>query len=127
SSADDATLIEVLTKQQALGNHSDSGWKSLIWTTAADKLKGSEKQSGGAPKTAGSCNSCWQIVWLSGQGWDKDTHMVTAPDGVWEAYIKAHPTAGQWCDEPFPCYNNISPLVKGWHATGNCVIQIPGV
>ena len=54
SSADDATLIEVLTEQQALGNQSDSGWKSLVWTAAADKLKSSEKRSGGAPKTAGS-------------------------------------------------------------------------
>ena len=25
---------------------------------------------------------------LSGWGWDEDTHMVTAPDGVWEAYIE---------------------------------------
>ena len=62
SSADDATLIEVLTEQQALGNQLDSGWKSLMWTAAADKLKGSEKRSGGAPKTAGSCNSRWQTV-----------------------------------------------------------------
>ena len=53
SSADDATLIEVLTEQQALGNQSDSGWKSLVWTTAADKLKGSEKRSGGAAIAVG--------------------------------------------------------------------------
>ena len=43
SSADDTTLIEVLIDQQALGNQSDSGWKSLMWTAAADKLKGSKK------------------------------------------------------------------------------------
>ena len=67
SSADDATLIEVLTEQQALGNQSDSGWKSLVWTAAADKLKGSEKRSGGAPKAAGSCNSRWQTVCNSSQ------------------------------------------------------------
>ncbi|KAF8233318.1 hypothetical protein L208DRAFT_1166817, partial [Tricholoma matsutake] len=134
----DTTLIEVLTEQQALGNQSDSGWKSLAWTAAADKLKGSEKRSGGAPKTAGSCNSRWQTLkghfivvkelrGLSGWGWDEDTHMVTAPDGVWEAYIEAHPAAGQWHDESFPLYNNISPLVEGQHATGDHVIQIPGV
>ena len=43
SSADNVTLIEVLTEQQALGNQSDSGWKFLMWTAVADKLKGSEK------------------------------------------------------------------------------------
>ena len=65
--ADNATLIKVLTEQQALGNQLDGGWKSLVWTTAADQLKGSEKRSGRASKTAGSCNSHWQTVCISSQ------------------------------------------------------------
>ncbi|KAF8224604.1 hypothetical protein L208DRAFT_1215846, partial [Tricholoma matsutake] len=108
SSAHDATLIKVLTEQQALGNQLDSGWKSLVWTAAADKLKG----------IIGKQYVTVHSHRFSGWGWVEDTHIVTATDGVWEAYIKAHPTAGWWRDESFPLYNDISPLVKGWHATG---------
>ena len=35
--------------------------------------------------------------------------------------------AAQWHDKPFPLYNDISPLVEGWRATGNHVIRIHGV
>jgi len=73
-----------------------------------------------------------------GVGMKIHIHMVTASDKVWEAYIEvcinitvslyashtwwAHPKAVWWHDKPFPLYNDIAPLVEGWHATGDHVI-----
>jgi hypothetical protein len=60
--ADDAEMIRVLTEQQAAGNQSDNGWKSLVWTLIAKALEGSEERSGGAAKTAASCSGHWGKV-----------------------------------------------------------------
>ena len=60
--ADDAAMIRVLTEQQAAGNQSDNGWKSLVWTMVATALQGSEVRSGGAAKTAASCSNHWGKV-----------------------------------------------------------------
>jgi hypothetical protein len=60
--ADDAEMIRVLTEQQAAGNQSDNGWKSLVWTLVAKALQGSEVQSDGAAKTAASCSGHWGKV-----------------------------------------------------------------
>ena len=62
SSADDKTLVEVLTELQAAGNQADNNWKGVVWVTAALKLKGSEAISGGGPKTADGCDNHWQKV-----------------------------------------------------------------
>jgi hypothetical protein len=55
--ANDVEMIRVLTEQQAAGNQSDNGWKSLVWTLVTKALQGSEVQSGGAAKTSASCFS----------------------------------------------------------------------
>ena len=62
SSADDATLIQVLTDQQAAGNQADNSWKRCVWQAACTELAGSELHSGGAPKTASKCHTRWDKV-----------------------------------------------------------------
>jgi len=113
---DDEMLVECLRQQQAAGHQSDTGFKPVAWTACVLALKDSEKQSGGAPKTAKGCKdhfgtvsmSIWYALdgtdriccqlkehflivqtlrGLSGFGWDDAKHMVTAPDDVWDQYL----------------------------------------
>jgi len=60
--ADDKTLMDVLTEQQAAGNQADNNWKGVVWVIAALKLKGSNAISGRGPKTADGCDNHWQKV-----------------------------------------------------------------
>ena len=52
SQDNNAVIIELLKNHQSEGHQSDSGWKSIVWTACEVALWGSEKQSGGGPKTA---------------------------------------------------------------------------
>lgn len=64
SSADEATLVEVLKKAQAEGLQSESGWKPTVWARAEEALRESSAESGlgGAPKTEKPIKSRWQRV-----------------------------------------------------------------
>lgn len=59
---DDETLLECLRQQQAAGHQSDTGFKPVAWTACALALKGSEKLSGGSPKTAKGCKDHFGTV-----------------------------------------------------------------
>jgi hypothetical protein len=63
--ADDETLVECLKQQQAAGNQSDTGFKPVAWTACVIALRGSEKRSGGGPKTAKSCKDHFGAVSFS--------------------------------------------------------------
>jgi hypothetical protein len=60
--ADDETLLECLRQQQAAGHQSDTGFKPVAWTACALALKGSEKLSGGSPKTVKGCKDHFGTV-----------------------------------------------------------------
>jgi hypothetical protein len=60
----DAILVTTLKVQKVQGNQTDNaGWKSDAFTAAERALAGSEKQSGGAKKTAKACSVRWGAVW----------------------------------------------------------------
>jgi len=59
---DDATLVQCLIEQQALGNQADNSWKKVTWTACAEALAGSELISGGAKKTAVGCKDHFNNV-----------------------------------------------------------------
>ncbi|KAG5650144.1 hypothetical protein H0H81_000548 [Sphagnurus paluster] len=61
TSADDATLFNVLKDQQALGNHADNNWKAVVWTKAAKALARSEENTNSAKKPKG-CSDHWTLV-----------------------------------------------------------------
>lgn len=56
SDANDATLLAALKKAMDNGMKSENGWKPATWTICAEDLKGSEKVSGGAVKSAIACS-----------------------------------------------------------------------
>lgn len=60
--ADDATLVQTLTKEKADGNWGDNNPKKCAWTACEKALRGSEEASGGAPKLEASIKNRWQKV-----------------------------------------------------------------
>jgi len=102
SSANDATLIQVLTEQQAAGNQADNSWKGCVWQVASKELAGSEDISGGAVKTPSKCHTRWDKLTseflaikylreLSGWSWDDVRKVVHTTDEIWENHIAQYP------------------------------------
>jgi hypothetical protein len=59
---DEATLIQVLKQQKALGNWGDNNPKKIAWTACELALAGSEAKSGGGRKTVVVIKNRWQHV-----------------------------------------------------------------
>ncbi|KAJ8091456.1 hypothetical protein PM082_024374 [Marasmius tenuissimus] len=89
--------MEVFKEQKAEGAQTSSGgWKTLAITAAMEALKGSEKRSGGTPKTASSIrdhyaglkteyNNLKRLINKSGWGWNKEQQCVEASDEQWDS------------------------------------------
>ncbi|KAH9040660.1 hypothetical protein EDB85DRAFT_1924505 [Lactarius pseudohatsudake] len=131
--ADDATLIHTLTDQKAKKNWGDNNPKKVAWTVCEVALAGSEKNSGGTPKTANTIKNRWQrlkqeyevikeLRGLSGFGWDDTKKLVTATAEVWDAYLaprrNSPAKAFRTGKKTFPLYEDIGNLVEGTRATG---------
>ena len=59
---DDQTLITQLLDCKANGLQADSGWKGTAWSRCEEALVNSELVSGGAFKSADTCQTRWQKV-----------------------------------------------------------------
>ena len=68
---DEAMLVHTLAEQKATGNWGDNNPKMLAWTACMIALTGSEKASGGTPKTLQAIKSRWQCIY--------STTLLTAP------------------------------------------------
>ncbi|KAJ7751617.1 hypothetical protein B0H16DRAFT_1419396 [Mycena metata] len=133
----DAALVGQLLAEKAAGNQTDNaGWHSAAWTSCARAVKGTEKKSGGAPKTAEACQTRWgslkaqfQLVKSlrnkSGWGWDDVEKHVVVSDDVWNAYLEINAKIHPWRNKGFPLYDEMCQLVDGAVATGEGAF-IPG-
>ncbi|KAJ6532632.1 hypothetical protein B0H19DRAFT_853318, partial [Mycena capillaripes] len=114
--------IGQLAAEKSAGNQTDNaGWHGSAWTASAKALEGTEKKSGGAQKTADTCQTRWgslkaqyQLVKMlrekSGWGWnDEDKHIVVE-DAVWEAYVAINPKVVGWRFKSFPLYDEMAQL-----------------
>ncbi|KAF5346596.1 hypothetical protein D9758_013463 [Tetrapyrgos nigripes] len=86
-------LMAVFLDQKAEGNQTDNGgWKSKAINTAVKALEGSEKKSGGAPKTPSSLKNEFKnfnsLAEKSGWGWDEENQCVDASNEQWETLIE---------------------------------------
>ena len=63
SRSDEATLVHTLAEQKTKGNWGDNNPKTPAWTAGVIALAGSEKISGGTPKTMQAIKSRWQRVY----------------------------------------------------------------
>jgi hypothetical protein len=62
SRSNEAKLVHTLAEQKIKGNWGDNNPKPEAWTACKVALEGSEKESGGTPKTDKAIRSRWQRV-----------------------------------------------------------------
>ncbi|PWA69218.1 hypothetical protein CTI12_AA236870 [Artemisia annua] len=60
----------------------------------------------------------------SGFGWDPDKCVLTAPDDVWDSYLKTHPEATKFRDKSFPLYHKLSTVFGKDRANGSRAIDL---
>ncbi|KAF8264931.1 hypothetical protein EI94DRAFT_1805099 [Lactarius quietus] len=132
SQADEATLIHQLTKEKKDGQWGDNNPKPAAWNGCMKALAGSEKRSGGTPKTVSAVKNKYQwlkkdydivkeLRGLSGFGWDPQLCTISAEhDNLSTAKAK---TAKTFQTKPFPLFNAIGDLIDGTRATGEGVFQ----
>ncbi|PWA83322.1 hypothetical protein CTI12_AA169850 [Artemisia annua] len=60
----------------------------------------------------------------SGFGWDPEKCVLTAPDDVWDSYLKSHPEATKFRDKPFPLYHKLSTVFGKDRANGYRAIDL---
>ncbi|THU94633.1 hypothetical protein K435DRAFT_565032, partial [Dendrothele bispora CBS 962.96] len=135
TSDNDRTLMASLKESKHAGFQTDNGgFHSDAYKAAAVRLQEedsnlNESERQGAPKTADSCKTRFTTLKkdfrivkilrnMSGFGWDPLKQLVTAPDSVWAACIKANPKYAKWQKKSFPVYDDMAELVDGHVATG---------
>ncbi|KAH8994179.1 hypothetical protein EDB86DRAFT_3169629 [Lactarius hatsudake] len=140
SEADEATLVHTLASEKAKSNWGDNGPKKVAWTACEVALLGSEKTSGGSPKTLQSIKNRWQRIkqefeivkelrglsgfWLG--RCEEHCHGHRRSMGGPESHKRARPFRNK---KRFLLYDNIAELVDGTRATGANAIrfgQTPG-
>ncbi|KAK7041647.1 hypothetical protein VNI00_009253 [Paramarasmius palmivorus] len=128
---DDRTLMEVFLEQKTEGNQtSNGGWKSPAITAAVEALKGSEKESGGGPKTASSIRDHYDflkhefgifqiLLNKSGWGWNEEKHCIEASNEQWEGLGPGEAHLKAYKGKLFPIYAAMDELLSGALATGS--------
>ncbi|KAF5362695.1 hypothetical protein D9758_011676 [Tetrapyrgos nigripes] len=131
SADDDKVLMAVFLDQKGEGNQTDNrGWKSKAINAAVKALEGSEKKSGGAPKSPSSICDHYDFLKNEfknfnslaeklGWGWDKENQCVEASDEQWETLIESQPHLASYRDKTFHIYAEMKELLQGALATGN--------
>ncbi|KAF5337770.1 hypothetical protein D9758_016627 [Tetrapyrgos nigripes] len=123
SADDDKVLMAIFLDQKGEGNQMDNGgWKSKAINAAVKALEGSEKKSGGAPKSPSSIHDHYDflknefknfnsLAEKSGWGWDEENQRVEA--------IASQPHLASYRDKTFHIYAEMKELLQGALATGN--------
>ncbi|KAF5342879.1 hypothetical protein D9758_016087 [Tetrapyrgos nigripes] len=131
SADDDKVLMAIFLDQKGEGNQMDNGgWKSKAINAAVKALEGSEKKSGGAPKSPSSIHDHYDflknefknfnsLAEKSGWGWDEENQRVEASDEQWETLIESQPHLASYRDKTFHIYAEMKELLQGALATGN--------
>ncbi|XP_058081307.1 uncharacterized protein LOC131229382 [Magnolia sinica] len=121
----DDCLIDTLMEVVANGHKSANGFKKETYKTIVDTVKGAigislqEKHVGNHLRTLKRLHfEGRKALSASGFGWDDDLKIVTAPDDVWEDYIRSHPYAQHLRDKAVRRYDELTFLFGNDRASG---------
>ncbi|TDL14017.1 hypothetical protein BD410DRAFT_693273, partial [Rickenella mellea] len=114
TAANNAILVEQLQKAKNEGNQSGAGWKDQVWTAVEIALRGSEKTSGGAPKSQAACKRRWQKL-----------KQPVAESSVWDKECKSNANVKPYRKKGFPLFDELQMLINGTVATGKSAFR-PG-
>ena len=119
-------LISTMIDEQGSGSFSDSGFKSVQWSSIMAKFF----------EKSGCCYDKQQLqnqhaelkkkfsIFTalkenSGFGWNEETSLPTAPPEVWEEYLAAHPNAKVYRTSTLANFEELQTLFSGKVATGS--------
>ncbi|XP_058111719.1 uncharacterized protein At2g29880-like [Magnolia sinica] len=124
----DQVMIDVFLEQVALGRKGDNGFKREAYQIAADAVT---KYTNVVLKWQNVSNrlryykreytTVKDTPSVSGFGWDNEWMVVTAPDEVWEEYIKSHPRAEKLCGKRIERMDDLATIVGSDQASGHFV------
>ena len=119
-------LIECMRDEALRGGYSDNGFKSTAWKTMTSSFN---LKKGSPDYSTVQLHS--QYAYLkkkysvfkelksnSGFGWDEELNIPTAPNEVWDAYIKSHPLAKEFRAKTL-FFDEITDIFEGRIANGN--------
>jgi hypothetical protein len=96
-------MLEALVEQVRKGKRAESGFKKEVWTAVLPQIQAEvvqtvedgsyyEIRSDQAANKLSDLKSLYsefkRLLEQSGFGWDEEQGVVTAPDEVWDAYLK---------------------------------------
>ncbi|PWW78328.1 hypothetical protein C7212DRAFT_345150 [Tuber magnatum] len=94
------TLLKTLHEEALQGEKAENGFKKKAWITARAALRdlyGIELEVSQLKSRWANLKKDYEIFTTiennSGFGWDKEKEIPTAPDSVWDSYLKAYPEA----------------------------------
>ncbi|XP_058078564.1 L10-interacting MYB domain-containing protein-like [Magnolia sinica] len=122
----DDYLIDTLMDVVANDRKSANGFKKETYKTVVETVKSALGISV-QEKHVGNCLRTLKRLYFeirdtlnaSGFGWDEDNKLLTAPDDVWEDYIRSHPYAQHIRGKAVRRYDDLTYLFGNDRATGS--------
>ncbi|XP_058077710.1 uncharacterized protein LOC131226058 isoform X2 [Magnolia sinica] len=128
TSAMDQILFDTFLEQVALGRKADNGFKREAYQIAADEVT---KHTGVFVTWQNVFNrvryykreytAVKDMLAASGFGWDTERMVVTAPDEVWEQYLRSHPNAARLRGKRIDRMDDLAIICGSDQATGRYV------
>ncbi|XP_058115616.1 uncharacterized protein LOC131258362 [Magnolia sinica] len=125
----DQILFNTLLEQIALGRKVDNGFKREAYHAAAEEvsrrteiLVNWQNVQNRLRYHKREYNDVKDMLAASGFAWDSERMVVTAPDEVWEEYLKTHPRAEKLRGKRIERLDDLATIVGTDHATG-CYAQ----
>lgn len=118
-------LVRALTVEMSKGVCTDSNFKSSQWKSIHSEFVKETHQVYTVQQLQSKFNDLkrkYQIfhslVENSGFGWNEEKRIPTAPQEVWDEYLKAHPKAAPFKNSTLENYEELDDIFNGRVATG---------
>ncbi|XP_058100017.1 uncharacterized protein At2g29880-like [Magnolia sinica] len=118
-------MIDIFLEQVALGRKGDNGFKREAYQIAAEAVTKHtnivlrwQNVSNQLRYYKREYTAVKDMLAASGFGWDSERMVVTAPDEVWEEYLKSHPRAERLRGKRIERMDDLAMIVGSDQATG---------
>ncbi|XP_058080698.1 uncharacterized protein LOC131228866 [Magnolia sinica] len=124
----DQVFFDTFLEQIALGRKADNGFKQEAYQIAAEEVTKHtdvvvkwQNVSNQLRYYKRKYNAVKDMLAASGFGWDNERMVVTAPDEVWEEYLRSHPCAEGLRGKHIDRMDDLTVIVRFDQATGRYV------
>ncbi|XP_058103645.1 uncharacterized protein LOC131247257 [Magnolia sinica] len=124
----DQILFDTFLEQVALGRKANNGFKRVAYQIATDEVtKHTEvivtwqNMSNRLRYYKREYTAVKDMLAASGFGWDSKRMVVTAPDEVWEQYLRSHPNAVRLRDKRIDRMDDLTVICGSDQATSHYI------